>query len=762
MLNPLPIPEFKPSQPIPFTDAIEYFRRQAPWISGSSWNTMARLAALKGDQISGTTLLAVLDDVWGQMDRAVAEGKPYGSFVRDVADVLNSRWYEADSKRLRLIYHNNVGGALMAGREAHMADPDIREARPYVMFDGIGDWRQTVDICKPRDGTILPADDVWWMENSPMLHHGCRSGKITLDEEDALEYGGVTDQRKLTTFAPPQQGWGRPSSWSAWAPTPENYHVPLMEEYTRWINGEDYIHDKQTWDQKWQKFVVDEAASQAAVETAKPKKPRAARKPKAVQENPPVQAPEPGKIPPLQSGVNLSTATPALESFGAITLLGDGSKLRGQAWRVQRADVVAGSMSESNYTLTGELDKSVWAGLGRVMRAKGAQDKHWESHARVGLFDPDADTASSPIKLFDMTKPTRFLGGALVYDDPDLNYRVTFAGANSHTAMQGKIKIEVFSSDPLRAQELLEKALKDLELDKHKLDAKPTPKDVTLAKASRALWNIEGGSYQRPTTVAAAEQRLSAHGVDLNAITTQQNSLGYEELRLPGRWKTYRQRGAKFLYHQFRTSENAVRGISGADGGKGGLLSTVARTENGVIIDGISSSTDLGTGGASSTFTRLVGDSSTDAARSWYSSYTHTAILSPKILDRLDWYGYGYDNYGRTNDSAFANRDGADEHVRNVTENGRTGNEMMFRNAVAREDILFFAVTDSSQRNSFLATLRAANVQSIRGQPIEEMVVIMRTPTDYSRLNSNNPVHAFLMGTQDTCPEWSETYGDTR
>ena len=181
-----------------------------------------------------------------------------------------------------------------------------------------------------------------------------------------------------------------------------------------------------------------------------------------------------------------------------------------------------------------------------------------------------------------------------------------------------------------------------------------------------------------------------------------------------------------------------------------------------MIIDGMSSSTDLGTGGASSTFTRLVGDSSTDAARAWYSNYNHTAILSPKILDRLDWYGYGYDNYGRTNDSAFANRDGADEHVRNITENGRTGNEMMFRNAVAREDILFFAVADSAARNSFLATLRAAGVQSIRGQPIEEMVVIMRTPTDFSRLNSNNPVHAFLMGTQDTCPEWSETYGDTR
>ena len=204
MSSPLPIPKLKASEPVPFTEAIQWFRQQAPWISGSSWNTMASLAALKGDQISGAVLLSMLDDVWGQMDRAVAEGKPYGEFVRDVAKVLDARWYQADSARLKLIYHNNVGSALMAGREAQMSDPAVVEARPFVLFDGIGDWRQTVDICKPRDGTILPADDPWWKENSPLLHHGCRSGKVTLDEEDARELGGLTDKRKLEGIAPAQ------------------------------------------------------------------------------------------------------------------------------------------------------------------------------------------------------------------------------------------------------------------------------------------------------------------------------------------------------------------------------------------------------------------------------------------------------------------------------------------------------------------------------------------------------------------------------
>jgi hypothetical protein len=247
MSLPLPIPEFKPADPVPFTETIEWFRLQAPWISGSSWNTMASLAALKADQVSGATLLTMLDDVWAQMDRAVAEGKPYSEFVRDVAKGLDTKWYKADSQRLRLIYHNNVGSALMAGREAQMSDPAVLAVRPYVMFDGIGDWRQTIEICKPRDGVILPADDPWWKANSPLLHHGCRSGKITMDEEDAQAFGGITPQNKLMTMAPAAKGWGKPASWTDWKPDPASYHPALFAEWQAWTNGQAYARTRDQW-----------------------------------------------------------------------------------------------------------------------------------------------------------------------------------------------------------------------------------------------------------------------------------------------------------------------------------------------------------------------------------------------------------------------------------------------------------------------------------------------------------------------------------
>jgi hypothetical protein len=441
--------------------------------------------------------------------------------------------------------------------------------------------------------------------------------------------------------------------------------------------------------------------------------------------------------------------------------MADGDKLRGQAWRVQRADVVSATRSEARYSITGELDQSIWPELERTLQAKGARSRSWESYGRVGMFDPTRDTARDPVKKFDAGNATGFLGKSLVYTAPDGSYRVTFADSSAYSAMRGRLRIEALSADPGAAQDVLGKALKDLGLDQYKLDSKPKASDTTMARASRALWNIEGGAYRPPRTVAEAKQRLEAHGVDPAKLEAKQNSVGYEEPSIPGRWKGYRQKGVRFLYHQFSPKAEVVRGVSGADGSHGGLLSTVARTDNGVVISGMSSSTDLDTGGASSTFTRLVGNRSTSAAASWYSGYNCTAIITPRILDRVDWYGYDYDNYGRTNDSAFTRRAGADAHIKQVTEHGASDNELMFRNAIAREDILFFAVPDDGKRTNMLATLSAAGVTTIRGQALDEMVVVMRTPNDYSRLNANNPVHAFLMGTRDTCPEWTETYGGT-
>lgn len=236
-----------PSDPVPFTEAISYFRKQAPWISGSSWGEMARLSLAKGDQVSGASLLRMVDDVWSRMDRAMVEGLPYSEFVRDMGRDMGRYWRGLDSSRLRLIYQNNVGSALMAGRMAQVLDPDVVADRPFLLFDAIEDMR-TSPICLERDGVILPASDPFWKSNTPLLHHSCRSSVISLDGEDVADEGGVTGRDKVRAFQnPAQKGWGGEHSWADWKPRGEDYHPALWDQYTRWKESQAYDHTLTEW-----------------------------------------------------------------------------------------------------------------------------------------------------------------------------------------------------------------------------------------------------------------------------------------------------------------------------------------------------------------------------------------------------------------------------------------------------------------------------------------------------------------------------------
>lgn len=236
-----------PATPVKFTEAVDYFRRQAPWISGSSWATMARLSALKGDQVSAATMLAMVDDVWKRMDESILNGTPYSEFVRDIGRDFKMDWANGvDSTRLNLIYHNNVGSALMAGRMAQISDPDVVSDRPYWMWDSTFDLR-VCPICSGRNGVVRPADDPWWDDNIPLAHHFCRCVIISLDEEDAREEGGSTPPSRLKKLPPPEKGWGKRYSWEDWRPQGTDYAPALFAQYTAWRDGEPYARERSKW-----------------------------------------------------------------------------------------------------------------------------------------------------------------------------------------------------------------------------------------------------------------------------------------------------------------------------------------------------------------------------------------------------------------------------------------------------------------------------------------------------------------------------------
>ncbi len=57
---------------------------------------------------------------------------------------------------------------------------------PYLMYDAVED-EDTTEICRRLDGKIYLATDPIWNDIYPGNHYQCRSGVISMTEEEFLE-----------------------------------------------------------------------------------------------------------------------------------------------------------------------------------------------------------------------------------------------------------------------------------------------------------------------------------------------------------------------------------------------------------------------------------------------------------------------------------------------------------------------------------------------------------------------------------------------
>ena len=183
-------------------------------------------ARRKAFTVAGVMDLDLLNDTFKALDKAVAQGTTFETFVKEVGPRLEATWGKADSSRLETIFSTNVLSAYSAGRWRQLTDPDVLAERPYHMFDAVLDGR-TSEVCKHLDGTIRPANDPFWQTATPPLHHRCRSGIISLTEDEA-KTRGVTDKPPKPL---PASGFGKPPSADEWKPELSKYPPELQAAY---------------------------------------------------------------------------------------------------------------------------------------------------------------------------------------------------------------------------------------------------------------------------------------------------------------------------------------------------------------------------------------------------------------------------------------------------------------------------------------------------------------------------------------------------
>lgn len=206
-----------------YPQAVAWFRSRVP-MTEDEFRELDVRARDKAFKVAGVAQLDVATEVWDALDEAISAGTDLSAFVESVGSSLADAWGGEDAPRLERIFRTNVQTAYGAGRQIQQADPAVKEARPYSRFVAVSDSR-TSEICADLDGTVLHSDDPFWDTHQPPLHHNCRSTIVTLDPEQAAEFG-IDEEAPDVDAA---DGFGAPLR--EWVPDLSDAPMPLVAQY---------------------------------------------------------------------------------------------------------------------------------------------------------------------------------------------------------------------------------------------------------------------------------------------------------------------------------------------------------------------------------------------------------------------------------------------------------------------------------------------------------------------------------------------------
>lgn len=194
--------------------------------------------------------------------------------------------------------------------------------------------------------------------------------------------------------------------------------------------------------------------------------------------------------------------------------------------------------------------------------------------------------------------------------------------------------------------------------------------------------------------------------------------------------------GARYLYS---TADDAGRVAQIL---KAGQKSSVTRFNEGLLIAGKSSDDDLGTGGATSVFSRLVTASVIDQARraqafspalqkktkdqttfnDWDGTRPYKLILDRSVLGRTDWYGYTADKFGSTKLMRPQNR--GVPIIQAIDGDYGKNNEIMFPVGNSPRFLRGVSAPSEEHKAELIAELTQQGITEINGRSLQEAIIV--------------------------------------
>lgn len=176
------------------------FHRQKVRLPTKGWRDLEGRAHDRAFVVAGATKDALLQDLHGAVDAAIAEGITPGEF-RDRFDAIVEKhgwtgWTGEASEagrawRARVIYETNLRTAYAAGRYKQMTDPALLKVRPFWQYR----HGETRTPASPRaqhlawNGKVWRADDPIWQRIYPPNGWFCSCGVRPLSRRDLARMG---------------------------------------------------------------------------------------------------------------------------------------------------------------------------------------------------------------------------------------------------------------------------------------------------------------------------------------------------------------------------------------------------------------------------------------------------------------------------------------------------------------------------------------------------------------------------------------------
>lgn len=175
---------------LPFQQQIDYFKGKTN-LPSRVWTDLYAAEHDWAFVVAGATRRDLLTDMRGAVEKAIATGRTLEQFRTDFDKIVGQHGWEYNGGRAwrtQTIFETNLRQSYNAGREAQMADPELRKARPYGLY-------RHGDSAHPRpqhlawNGTVLPLDDAWWSTHTPQNGWGCKCKKFMVSARDVERMG---------------------------------------------------------------------------------------------------------------------------------------------------------------------------------------------------------------------------------------------------------------------------------------------------------------------------------------------------------------------------------------------------------------------------------------------------------------------------------------------------------------------------------------------------------------------------------------------